>query len=370
MAHSPNLPRLQEITERTKPIAVRAALGFLVLCLTACATPASLYETRPSVPIQWPQPPLPAKIVWVRSIASPQDAGIGKGFWKRALELVIGTDERRIIRPHGVLFDEKEQLFIADPGAGLVHWMDLKKGRYTVIGTEGGHPFRTPIGLAEDEGGRLYITDSTAGKVFIYDLAGGTLTPLILLHLERPTGIAYNRVNKLLYIVDTTAGQVVGIDGQGVERVRFGSAGEGKTQFNHPTDIAVNARGELYVTDPLNYRIKLFSPEGHLVSEIGEAGDSQGNLNKPKGVAVDSEGHVFVCDAMLDSVQIFDEAGRFLLSFGDTGVANGQFWMPSGIFIDRNNYIFVADTYNQRLQVFRYLAGAGPDEGKSAEPMR
>jgi hypothetical protein len=76
-------------------------------------------------------------VVWIKSIATYGDAGIAKGFWKRALEYFIGPDERRIIRPHGVLFDDQERLFIADPGAGLVHFMDLKKGRYTLIGGEG-----------------------------------------------------------------------------------------------------------------------------------------------------------------------------------------------------------------------------------------
>src|SRR5689334_16033586 len=127
---------------------LRALLVFLLLSLAACATPVPLHETRPAVSIQWPQPPLPARVVWVKSIATYGDAGIAKGFWKRALEFVVGPDDRRIIRPHGVLFDDQERLFIADPGAGLVHCMDLKKGRYTLIGGEEAHPLRTPIGLA------------------------------------------------------------------------------------------------------------------------------------------------------------------------------------------------------------------------------
>src|SRR6266545_3006843 len=354
-----NVQRLRGIAERIERKALRCSIGFLLLSLTACATPLSLYETRPDISLQWPQHPLPAKVVWVKSIASYGDAGISRGFWKRALDLFIGADQRRIIRPHGVLFDEKERLFIADPGAGVVHYMDLKKGRYSVIGGESGQKLRTPIGLAEDERGRLYITDSAIGKVFIYDLAQGSLAPLSLQRLERPTGIAYNRVNKLVYIVDTTAQQVVALDGRGVERLRIGSAG-GKIQFNHPTDIAVDAKGYLYVTDSLNYRIKVFTADGMPVNELGAAGDAPGNLNKPKGVAVDSAGHIYVSDAMFDAVQVFDSTGRFLLSFGATGVGDGQFWMPSGIFIDRNDYIFVADSYNQRVQIFRYLSGAGP----------
>jgi DNA-binding beta-propeller fold protein YncE len=110
------------------------------------------------------------------------------------------------------------------------------------------------------------------------------------------------------------------------------------------------------VTDPLNYRIKVFSPEGQLVGQIGKAGDVPGELNKPKGVAIDSDGHLYVCDSLQDTVQMFDNNGALVLNFGSNGNNDGQFWMPSGIFIDSRDYIYVADTYNQRIQVFRYIS--------------
>lgn len=336
------------------------ALLLLLLSLTACAGRVPLAEVEPSVSLQWPQKPYPAKIEWIRTISDYRDAGIARGFWKRALEFFIGWEKRRIVRPHGVLFDDKERLFIADPGAGLVHCMDMKEGSYTLIGGESGSPLRTPIGVAEDGQDRLYITDSTAGMVYRYDTATRALKPLLKQKLQRPTGIVYSRVTGLLYVVDTMSAQVIAFDEKGEERLRFGTPGEGKVQFNHPTDITVDGRGQLYVTDPLNYRIKIFTPEGKLVNEFGAAGDAPGSLNKPKGVAIDSEGHIYVSDALLDTVQVFDGSGRLLISFGSTGEGNGQFWMPSGIYIDRRDYIFVADTYNRRVQVFRFLRDAEP----------
>lgn len=327
--------------------------------LASCSAPVSLLKEKPSADLQWPQKPFEAKIRWMKTIADARDVGITKSFWKKALEFFIGAEQRRIVKPYGVLFDSAERLFIADPGAGLVHFMEMKEGRYILIGDESNSPLRTPIGLAEDEHDRLYITDSTTGNVYLYDLAGRSLKPFLGRTLQRPTGIAYNRVNKLLYVVDTAAGRVVAVDESGAEKLRFGSSGAEKGEFNHPTDITVDAKGFIYVTDPLNYKIKVFTPEGKLVNQFGAPGDAPGNLNKPKGVAVDSEGHIYVSDALFDSVQIFDTAGRLLLSFGWRGTENGTFWMPSGIFIDQHDYIFVADTYNQRVQVFRYLPEGG-----------
>lgn len=332
-----------------------------LIFLTACAGTIPLREVKPAADLQWPEKPEKARIQWVKTIRNYQDAGIAKGFWKRALEFLTGPDQRRIVRPHDVLVDDKERLFIADPGAGVVHLMDVRERRYAVIGGESGSPLRTPIGLAEDDRDRLFITDPTTATVYLYDLSLGSLKPFLAGTLKRPTGIAYNRVNKLLYIVDTIAHQVVAVDEQGGIKVRIGAAGEGKGQFNHPTDIAVDAKGRVYVTDPLNYKIKIFTPEGRPVNQFGAAGDAPGYLNKPKGIAVDGEGHIYVSDALIDAIQIYDDGGRLLLLFGANGTGNGEFWMPSGIFIDRHNYIFVSDTYNQRVQVFRYLPDAGPE---------
>lgn len=354
------------------PVAViRGSLLLAVLFLAACAGPASLYKTEPAAALEWPRQTAGPKIVWIKSIAAYEDAGIAKGFWKRALEFFTGPDERRIVRPYGVLFDASERLYIADPGAGVVHCMDTREGRYTIIGGERGSTrLHTPIGLAEDGHGRVYITDSTAGAVFRYDPADGSLKQLPSNGLLRPTGIAYNKVNNLLYIVDTINDHVIGIDTDGHERLRFGSSGDDAGQFNHPTDIAVDDLGQVYVTDALNYQIMVFSPEGHPVTHFGAAGDAAGSLNKPKGVAVDSQRHIYVCDAMLDAVQVFDASGRLLLFFGGTGTGNGAFWMPSGLFIDSRDYIFVADTYNKRIQVFRYITGKEPPPGVGPEQPR
>lgn len=332
----------------------------MVLCgtllMSACSTPTSLYTTKPTQQLQWPPRPNEARIVWVKAIADYQDLGIAKGVWRRILDLLTGADGQRLVRPHGVLFDADERLIVADPGAGVVHCMDVKRDRYTVIGKEAGLPLLTPIGVTEDERGQLYITDSGSAAVFVYDLEQGTLKTFLRGPLLRPTGIAYSKADQLIYIVDTLANQVVVVDTQGREKRRIGVFGESRDQFNHPTDIAIDRLGRLYVTDPLNFRIKIFSPRGELLREIGTAGDMPGNLDKPKGIALDSEGHIYVADALLDVVQIFNESGSLLLYFGANGTANGELWMPSGLFIDQNDYIFVVDTYNRRVQVFRYLS--------------
>lgn len=353
-------------------LAVACCLG---LMLAACAAPRPLLERSQDTELRWPPRPERAKVEWVKSIAVPEDAGISKGFWRKALELVTGGDLHRIVKPYGVLYDAGARLIIADPGAGMVHVMDTKAGHYQVVAGAGGLPLRSPIGLAEDDKNNLYITDSVNDAVYRYDLVQHTLTPFVLA-LERPTGIAFNPVNKLLYISETGANDVIAVDLKGSLKLRFSNAGTAATAgmqlpFNRPTDVAVDFKGQVFVTDPLNYKIRIFTPEGFPVTQFGEMGDARSELNKPKGIAVDGVGRIYVCDAMQDLVKVFDDGGNLLFSFGGTGGGPGGLWMPSGIFIYQQ-FIFVADTYNQRVQIFKMLGPdqPGPDEESSADYQR
>ncbi|MBJ6751593.1 SMP-30/gluconolactonase/LRE family protein [Geomonas anaerohicana] len=339
---------------------LRVVLVLGVLCLVAgCSSSSQFLQTQKTVSLQWPEKPLSPRVEWVKSVVSPEDAGIAKGFWKRTLELLTGASTQRIVKPYGVLYDDG-RLFIADPGAGVVHVMDTKRSLYSMIRSQGDAVLRSPIGLARDSGNGLYITDSVSDAVYRYDVASETLSTFVRA-IDRPTGIAYNKTNNLLYITETGANDVVGVDMKGLQKVRFSNVNPGRQLLNHPTDLAVDPKGQVFVTDPLNYKVRAFTPEGVQVYEIGEMGDANSELSKPKGVAVDALGRIFLCDAMSDIVKVFDAQGNYLFGIGGTGTANGQFWMPSGIAIS-GDFLFVADTYNRRVQMLRLLPIEEEDE--------
>ncbi|MBJ6801016.1 6-bladed beta-propeller [Geomonas propionica] len=295
-----------------------------------------------------------AKIRWVKNVVTPRDAGVARSAWKHALEFFTGSEADNIVKPHGVYYDDAGRLFVADSGLGVVHVYDTRNSLYKRITAPSGAPFRSPIGLARDENGGLFISDSGADTVYRYDLASGVISPF-LREVARPTGIAYNKLNKLLYIAETGYSRVVAVDRSGGQKLTIYTSKNGDGLFNRPVDLAVDGAGRVYVNDPLNYKINIFSPDGKLQHKFGEMGDGTGQMNKPKGVAVDSMGRIFVCDSLLDTVQLYDPSGTYLFSFGANGTGAGEFWMPSGIQI-ANNWVFVSDTYNNRVQVFQILS--------------
>jgi sugar lactone lactonase YvrE len=342
--------------EHRRMTAGRLFRGMLLgALLTGCAGPAA----QPEVRLQWPPAPAAPQIVFVSEISDYKDAGIRMGFWRRLVDVVVGESDQRIGRPHGVYLDGRGRLFIVDSVFGVVHVMDKAGSSYTTIGQTGEETvFKTPIAVTGDDAGNVYITDSTAGLVYRYSFLDNTLKPFIHT-LQRPTGIAFSRRKRLLYVADTIADRIAVFDLNGNARFTIGSTGSAPGKFNHPTDIFIDDAGTLYITDPLNYRVQVFSPDGQFLRTFGSPGDAGGEFLKPKGLAVDSVGNIYVADALSDTVKVYDPSGGFRFAFGSNGNSAGMFWLPSGVYIDRGDMIYVADTYNRRVQVFRRIQPAG-----------
>jgi YD repeat-containing protein len=104
----------------------------------------------------------------------------------------------------------------------------------------------------------------------------------------------------------------------------FGSFGSGTGKFSHPAGIAIDAKGNLWVTDAGNNRVEEFSEAGKYVTQFGSAGTGNGQFAEPDGIAIGSGGHVWVAD-WANHVVEFSEAGTFMRRLGSKGSANGQF---------------------------------------------
>ena len=131
-------------------------------------------------------------------------------------------------------------------------------------------------------------------------------------------------------------------DGKVMMRLgKAGVSGSGPDLFDQPTDVAVAANGDLFVTDShrngKNNRVVHFTKDGTFVKEWGRKGSGPGEISEPHTIAIDSRGRLFVGDRENNRIQIFDQSGRFLEEWR-------QFGRPSGITITGDDRIFVADS--------------------------
>jgi sugar lactone lactonase YvrE len=153
--------------------------------------------------------------------------------------------------------------------------------------------------------------------------------------------------------------------------------------FNHPSDLAIDNNGFIYVVDHENHFIQKFTLDGQFVAKWGSEGKfatttevtADGILQYPDGIAIDNKGVIYVADALNNRIQKFTADGQFVAKWGSEGTGDSQFNLPSAIAIDKNGFVYVADTNNHRIQRFtvdgEFVAkwgSEGSDDAQFNEP--
>jgi len=79
--------------------------------------------------------------------------------------------------------------------------------------------------------------------------------------------------------------------------------------FNYPSDIAMDAPGNIYVLDSANHRVQKFSPEGTYLATFGRRGQGPGEFYNPDSIDIDAHGFFYVMDAYQYRIQSLTPAG-------------------------------------------------------------
>jgi DNA-binding beta-propeller fold protein YncE len=324
------------------------------LVMSDCAGQANVPAARPD--IFWPNPPEVKRIEFVKAVSKPEDLNIRPGILKRVFNYIMGKAEASMVSPYGIATDSEGRLYVVDTSLRRVHVFDAAGNEYSFF-PAGATMLDSPVGIAIDKNGLIYITDSKQGAVYIFEDHGKKLVATIGAGIfKRPTGIVVNPKTSELLVVDTLQSRVFRFDlSTRLPKGSFGTDGATEGRFHYPTNIFVTLTGDIIVSDALNFRVQVFSPEGSFLFTFGRMGDAPGTFSRPKGVAADSDGNIYVVDALFDNIQIFDRGGRLLMAFGEHGKGYGDLWLPTGIYIDNKDMIYVSDSSNRRVQIFRYL---------------
>ena len=248
----------------------------------------------------------------------------------------------------------------------------------------------SPFGLAVDTAGNLYVADTYNRRVRRIDPAGMITTvagngqigssgdggPASVARLGLPTGVAVDTTGNL-YVADFLFERVRQIDPVGLISTIAGTGARGfsgdggpatEARLDSPYAVAVDATGNLYVTDNGNQRVRRIDPAGLIstiagTGEFGFAGDggpaTAALLGSPRHVAVDAAGNLYVVDTLNQRVRRIDPAGVIstIAGTGESGfsgdggpAATAQLNFPYGVATDTAGNVYMADTLNRRVR--------------------
>lgn len=256
----------------------------------------------------------------------------------------------RLECPHGIALDSEDNLYISDTNNDRIRKVD-KAGIITTVagsdkyqGGDGGKAVRAglsvPEGIVFDAQGNLYITDSYNSRVRKVDKAGiittvagngvrdyqGDGKKATKASLIEPYGIAFDAEGNL-YIADAGSACVRRVDKTGVITTVVGTgewsySGDGgkatKAKLSQPFGITFDAKGNFYIADESNNRIRKVDRTGIVTTVAGNGdrwfgGDGwqavKASLAEPNDVTTDVEGNLYIADFANLSVRKVNKVG-------------------------------------------------------------
>jgi sugar lactone lactonase YvrE/uncharacterized protein YegL len=236
---------------------------------------------------------------------------------------------------------------------GSEDWVTGKAG---LAGLDVGGALRfngpTDAGFLPD--GRLVVSDTGNGRLVVLNADGSLDATWGLGQLQSPAGLAV-LADGSLAVADSAAGRVRRLSVGGAVTGDLAGPG-GPLNFAAPADVAVDAAGNWYVSEPAAHVVRVLDAAGRPVRTLGEVGvpgSDFAHLRRPTGLAVDAAGRLLVVDTGNNRLQVFAADGSFLTTVGGRrGGGSGGMVEPRGVGLGPDGRVVVADTYNHRLQAF------------------
>lgn len=357
-------------------------------------------------------------MVHVTTFAGTGDLGSANGAGDR---VTFRIPSRLVIMPDNtVLISDSRNHLIrkldegrVSPYAGILYEMDEKGFPIGGLldGQSDGALFHEPQGMAVDANGNVYVADAgnhairkidASGRVFT--LAGSGLIGLKdgkgeAASFYRPTDVAVS-ADGTLYVADTLnhvirsvspSGEVKSLSAPSTRAVEvspgqaspagdFADGELSQAKFNEPGGLVMDDKGNLYVSDSGNQRIRYIDLQAGTVTTVAGGGAasakkelyvpgdyadgeaSEARFNFPLGIAWTEEGGLIVADSQNHAIRYVSN-GQVTTLAGVPGSTSDQLdgiegiarmHRPTGVAVQADGSIIVADAFNNKLRQIRF----------------
>lgn len=254
-----------------------------------------------------------------------------------------------------------------------------------------------PKGTAVDVHGNVLIADSENHVIRRIDRATGLISTVAgvadtendMAEVERDTGTLQLTGEDPFAEMSPTMqnyGQQADLSGTvryvangTVARDRFSGDGGLATnaRLNFPTAVAADGRGNLYIADTMNHRVRVVDIGTGRITTLAGTGQPRysgdggpavaAGLNEPAALALDGRGTLYVADQSNNRVRAIDlETGLIRTAAGiGSATYNGDnipatdaaIAGPSGLACADDGTLFIADTFNGRIRAVDPVTG-------------
>jgi DNA-binding beta-propeller fold protein YncE len=224
----------------------------------------------------------------------------------------------------------------------------------TVAGKGASGSLSAPGGIALDTSGDLFIADANHCRVVVVPVKSGTM---------------YGLHEQARHAFTLVGGPCDG-------------------SLDHPTGIAVDRQGDVYIAEATGERVQVVRPSGSrspvTIAGTGRAGFSgeglpavHSALNQPTGIAVDGAGDLFIADTadcrvrvvpstsgtsfgqMMVAHHLYTVAGIGVCGSADRTGPGGlaQLWDPVAVAVDSFDDLYIADRGDQSVLMEPFRSG-------------
>ncbi len=304
--------------------------------------------------------------------------------------------------PFNLTFDKYDNMFIADTYNNSIRKIDSKSGIIsTVVGTADKKQIselKTPTSLTFDNYNNLFIADlanlrirkvnlETGSSITLVGEKSETEFPNINASLGGPFSVVFDKAGNL-YIsnngdskvskVEFSTGEITTIAGT----QETGYSGDGNAakiaQLSSPTGLALDSKGNLFIADSGNERIRMVNLSTGIITTVagtGERGFTKdgglaiyAQLANPIGLAVDSQDNLFFVDRGNNKVRKIDMSTGTINTVAGTGEAgfsgdgelakDAKLANPTGLAFNKEGDLFIVDRGNNRIRKISGLSDA------------